>query len=684
MFKLVRISLLVAMTAGLMACGPGKDNPGNGDGGPPSDLPDADGDGIADVDEGRANDVDTDGDGTPDYLDDDSDGDGIPDYREAGDNLTGTPPIDTDGDGTPDFRDLDSDDNGISDTDDGVEDLDGDGRGNFQDLDDDGDTLLDEFELQGLPDTPPDTDGDGTPDYHDLDSDADTIGDIAERGTDPDMDNIPSYLDDDSDGDCIPDSLEAGDSDLATPPKDTDGDGRADYIDLDSDNDGLADGAEDANCNGMVNGGETSATNGDSDGDGVSDLVEGVAGTDPNNASDNPSANGDFFFLVPYQDPTTPPDDTLEFRTSVQFADLYFNFDITGSMTAEIAAMANTSTGVPAIISQLTCAPTGGTCTLDSDCATGVCFNGSCITDPLAGSGCVPDLWTGVGRWSDGDTYRNIVSLQSNPTTTANNVDPGSYPGGAEPPSQGAACVADPSFCANTNTNCASSGVGCAGFRQNAVRILIQLSDADNQCNTTASCAVTPAIAGAALAAKDIKFIGLYGTDDNGSTDPLTPQGVAEAIGVASGTVDTSGNPFVYPAIDAAVVSQTKAAVLDIVRNLPLDVTIDKVDDPGDDGDSLQFIDYLEVNISGTGNCTLVNPVTDTDADGHDDAFPGLRPGTPVCWDVHPIPQNNTVPATDQPQVFIATLTVKGDGSTLDSRQVYFLIPPVIDNVPIN
>ena len=49
--------------------------------------------------------IDTDGDGTPDYLDSDSDGDGIPDsIEDAG--CTGTAPCtptDTDGDGTPDY-----------------------------------------------------------------------------------------------------------------------------------------------------------------------------------------------------------------------------------------------------------------------------------------------------------------------------------------------------------------------------------------------------------------------------------------------------------------------------------------------------------------------------------------------------------------------------------------------------
>ncbi len=98
---------------------------------------DADGDGIADVDEGSA---DVDGDGIPNRLDDDSDGDGYSDADEAGDGVS---PRDTDRDGVPDFLDIDADGDGAFDeserlgpdgtaatgdeTDPGVPDSDGDG-----------------------------------------------------------------------------------------------------------------------------------------------------------------------------------------------------------------------------------------------------------------------------------------------------------------------------------------------------------------------------------------------------------------------------------------------------------------------------------------------------------------------------------------------------------------------------
>jgi hypothetical protein len=639
---------------------------------------DDDGDHITNGDEGSADRTDTDGDGTPDFEDLDSDDDGIPDDREGGDDDLGTNPVDTDEDGTPDFRDTDSDDNGRADGVDGFGDVDGDGHADYADTDDDGDQIDDVDELGPNPANGIDTDDDNIPDFQDTDSDADTIPDITETDADYDQDGTPNFQDLDSDEDCVLDFHEAGGS----PPIDSDDDGRYDFLDRDSDGDGLGDGSEDMNCNGIQDAGETDPLNEDSDGDGVTDLVEDAAGTDPNNGNDNPQAHGDFFFVIPYEEPTAPLQDTLHFRTSVQFADLYFSFDITGSMGAEMTAMANATTGVPAIINQLKCPVIGGACNIDDDCASGaICFNNQCVQDPIVGAGCIPDLWTGVGHWYDLNTFKNTLSVQSNAATTASNISQG-LAGGSEVPFQAAQCVADGVGCTSTMKNCAATGLGCPGFRHDTVRILVQITDADNQCLGASCSSYTAATAGAALISRGIKFIGLYGTDDDSSGNPETPATTAASIGVASGTVDTSGNPFVYSAIDSAVVTQTKQAVLDIVKGLPLDVTIAASEVAGDDGDAVRFIDYLEVNTSG-GSCTD-SPSVDGNGDGRNDMFPDLIPGTRVCWDVVPIAENTIAPATEEPQLFIARLKVAGDGSTLDTRDVFFLIPPVPLDVPVD
>jgi len=176
--------------------------------------------------------------------------------------------------------------------------------------------------------------------------------------------------------------------------------------------------------------------------------------------------------------------------------------------------------------------------------------------------------------------------------------------------------------------------------------------------------------------------VSLWGTGDQSGAisatcpDPCTAESVAENLGIAAGTVDVNGDPFVYQAIDSAVVSNTVSAILDLARGKALNTTIVASDDDTDMVDATQFIDYLEVNISGQGECDVVSPTADTNGDFHDDSFPALYPGKHVCWDVHPVAVNNTVAATDEPQIYRAILTVNGDDSPLDARDVFFLIPP--------
>jgi gliding motility-associated-like protein len=265
---------------------------------------DSDGDWLADGIEGLA---DTDKDGTPNYLDLDSDGDTIPDSWEGADrcpSCTGLQddqgdgfddrkqfanplPIDTDADGTPDYLDLDSDNDGIPDRVELGADPDSDGRPNFRDVDSDNDGIPDSVEAGKDPNNPVDTDGDGKPDYQDTDSDNDGLPDSLEAGkdltkpVDTDGDGKPDYLDTDSDNDGIPDSVEAGKDPLK--PVDTDGDGKPDHLETDSDNDGIPDSVEagkdptkpvDTDGDGKPDYQDT-----DSDNDGLPDFVE--AGKDP-------------------------------------------------------------------------------------------------------------------------------------------------------------------------------------------------------------------------------------------------------------------------------------------------------------------------------------------------------------------------------------------------------------------
>lgn len=655
-----RMKLGIACVLALVLVGCGPSNGGDDDTGP---VNDADGDGISDSDEGQPTNTDSDGDGTPDFQDEDSDGDGIPDYRESGDADPLTPPIDSDGDGTPDFRDLDSDANGRPDDVDGVEDRDADGRGDFQDLDDDGDFIDDVVELGPNPAQPVDSDADGMPDFRDTDSDNDTITDSIETALDFDNDALGNYIDLDSDADCVPDMLEA----RGNPPADSDGDGRLDFIDRDSDNDGLLDGAEDANCSGAAEGNESSSTNPDSDGDGVTDLVENVAGTDPNNAADNPQANGDYVFVEPYMAPQSPVDDDLDFRTNLQAVDMYVILDRSGSMSTEITAVKN---NLSAVVNNLTCAPLGA----------GVPPN--CIPDLQAGAGTVG--YSGSGA----DAYRHQVDIAVNPSFAALPI---TEPGGccSEPltfsafsavTGQGGAAFGFPGV--GPRAGCPANTFGYPCFRNNALPVVLLATDeppltgVGTNPNPNWNTIVRPE-----FTSRSVRLVGIVGSGPGANT-------VAglNTMATDTGAVDAAnGNaPLVFDGAGANAAAAIQTGILTLANGIPLDINAVTVDDATDAVDSIaSFVDHIETLQLGTAACANGLTDVDTNADTFLDQYVNVQAGTPVCWKLVS-KQNTTVPATDVPQLFRATVRVFGDGITqLDERDVFFLVPPVISDGPL-
>lgn len=665
-------------------CGPTNDGSSitDGDGTVIACDSDEDNDGICDSFEGRADNIDSDGDGTPDFQDLDSDNDGIADEVEA-QCTPGQPPADSDGDGTPDFRDLDSDNNGIPDASEGPGDTDGDGVLNFADPDDDGDGIIDVGEIGPDPQNPLDTDGDGTPDFRDTDSDNDTISDYHETGTDYDQDGIPDFQDLDTDNDGIPDQIEAGDADLNTFPVDTDGDGLADFRDLDSDNDGLADSLEDLNGNGIVDPGETDPRNEDTDGDGVSDMIEVAAGTDPQDPVDNPRENGDFVFLEPYEEPPDPTEDRLDFSTTFKTVDLYILEDVSGSMGDEVTAVKNS---LAAMLDSIICGPG---------------------EDPAIDF-CIPDVETGAGVFGEvGQIWRHLKDINDNNLIADPGPDnqsteymlPSTVYGGSEKHIQAmynavtGTCASDP------------NRIGTACFRNSSLGLIILISDENFRED--------PWFGGAneqnaydTMANLGVRAVGVTGNDDYGELATLrqdfenmlggnpSVQLVPSLTAIPNTTQCNAlgGSPFhnnraIIFGPDAQAANAMTCAIQAITAYLPQDVYTVLVNDQanvdwqGNPVDAVvAFVDYIEIFMDGSAECTDGLTTSDTSGDGHDDTYVSILPGTPVCWKLF-VKQNNTVtPSTEAPQMFMATVEVHGEGGALlDERDVYFLVPPVIE-----
>ena len=186
-------------------------NDTNGDG-MVDDYVDADNNGFSDtIEEDPLPDLDSDSDGIKDRFDLDSDNDGLPDNIEAQPTFeyvapsgvsgingmevnydTTFNPIDTDADGTPDYLDTDSDNDGIDDVIEG-------NQGTLTGTDTDGDGLDDGFEGDNLDD--PD-------DVNDEIEDPSALPDVQSPGADVDY---RQGQDSDADGDGVRDDQEIND-----------------------------------------------------------------------------------------------------------------------------------------------------------------------------------------------------------------------------------------------------------------------------------------------------------------------------------------------------------------------------------------------------------------------------------------------------------------------------------------
>ncbi|HSW60646.1 MAG TPA: hypothetical protein VLJ60_07585, partial [bacterium] len=499
------------------------------------------------------------------------------------------------------------------------------GTPNYRDLDSDDDGIFDRIECPEQPCN--DADGDSMPDYLDTDSDDDGIPDLYEGTNDPDKDGIPNFLDKDSDGDGIEDYVENGET---IPPLDSDKDGTYDFLDLDSDNDGLSDTQE------KEFGSDPKLK--DTDGDTFDDFTEFIFGSDPKDPDSGIPENA-FYIILPYE--SDPVIKNLDFSTDIKKVDVLILVDLSGSMLDEHTNLKN---GIKTTIID-------GVRAEISDSAFGLVKFGT-LEDKV---------------------YNLSQSMTTNADAVKTAVDSISSCSGVEEyhthalwqAASGAGtneeiCVSD-SFlgCIDGWYDVNVSAVNCSGkegsiggacFRDESLPILIMSSDESftdgswDEWDKGSRKRISDVVA--AMNTINAKFIGI---DSGSSTNDFN------SISDGTGSKDTLGNRFNYKInADGTGFSQKIVdAVVALTENIQIDITT-----------KAKHID----NVYGVTDTTKFIKSTSPET------FPDVKPGQTVTFDVtfeNTIYENETY----ESKVFSAVINVLGDGSFLDSREVFIVVP---------
>ncbi|MDD5307193.1 MAG: hypothetical protein PHU25_07720 [Deltaproteobacteria bacterium] len=487
----------------------------------------------------------------------------------------------------------------------------------------------------------------------------DEAGNTASSGGDGDSDG-----DSDGDGDSDTDGDSDSDSD-----SDSGSDTNTDPSKADSDGDGLSDQYE--------NKIGTDPNKPDTDGDGVSDLAEVVAGTDPLDPNSNPQKEGNFYFTVPYKEPPEPLDDSLVFSTNIQMADLFILIDNTASMTMAINKL---KAGLRTVIIPQ-------------------------VAD------IIPDVWFGLGHFEDypnevygstsaGDKVFTLVQRTTNDAVAAENavktlkVHDGADPSEAQVPALWATATGlGLGLYLPDATGCAADEIGYPCFRPGAVPIIMIITDSpfhNGPGNYDPYSGLTPtpptyAEALTALNGIHAKVMAIKSTMPFGISPPLTKTHL-NRIATDTGTVDASNKPLVYDvnANGVGLDSDVVDAVATLASQTPMAISAVARDDTTDGVDATVFIDHISPSTAGGTEdpekpgviCVGGLEVEDDNGDSVPDMFPTVKAGTPVCFDIF-VKKNETVQSSAKPEVYMAYVDVIGDNHTvLDTREVYFLVPP--------
>jgi hypothetical protein len=213
-------------------------------------------------------------------------------------------------------------------------------------------------------------------------------------------------------------------------------------------------------------------------------------------------------------------------------------------------------------------------------------------------------------------------------------------------------------------------------FRPGSLPIVVMVTDVEFHNGTTTYSAPYTGIspdphhlldAAEAFNTLGARYIGVGVRGDSG----MWTHGDHDFMASATGSVDASGAPLVYPASLGQVGDQVVMAIETLALHTPMDVTTEADDwQPNPDGvDATQFIASITA-IEGFG------PGPGTGYDHHDTTtFYGVVPGTSLQFDVDFV--NDFRMPTDTAQVFRAKIAVIGNRSArLDERNVYIIVPP--------
>ena len=410
--------------------------------------------------------------------------------------------------------------------------------------------------------------------------------------------------------------------------------------------------------------------------------------------SDDPGT-GDFYFEVPYKAAPSPDKDVLKFGTKIQQVDVAFNMDTTGSMSGSVTNLrSNLST------------------TLIPDLKKVIPSVGVAIVDhkdyPVCSHGDTSDFPVKV--------YQTVTTdITKAQAATLSYVASGGYDG---PESQlpsmwhmltgGALAWTGGTLPAHKPAAGTKGGVD---FRAGALPVVVLITDVswhdaanDPYCSDVTKPPVMADLkkAFADTKAKFVDITTAFGTetqadeisDATKSNIPPAafgaglkdcPTGVSGASRPATGPGGTcrlnflhSGGTGVSTSVVKAIQAISVGSVFDVTAQPANDPANPSATDGGPPVDATAFIKALRAMKEGDAKAGCPSASTkDTDGDGIDDTFVGVKVGTPVCFEVIPA-MNITVPAKPTAQFYNAFINVLGmpGGVKLDQRTVLFLVPP--------